>query len=362
VKSRAERARECAIAVDPEDAHKALIEHRREQAELPDIKTIAIGKVKRRAAITEGKQEMLTAVLKVLHDRRAFLPLSERQVHYALLNDPPLKHSKKPDSRYGNDEASYKNLIHLVTRARLSGAIPMEAIADPTRPVVTWNAAKDVGQFMATEMNRHLKGYWRNYQQSQPCHIELLGEKNTLASILQPVAMRYCVPMTIGRGFCSLPPRYDMQQRFLKSGREKLVLLIASDFDPDGEQIAQSFARSMRDDFGIQNIVPVKIAITPDQIAEYGLSANGLEAKVGSVNYRRFTDEHGLAVYEVEALEPQLLQELLTEAIESVMDMDAFNAELEQEKQDAAYLDGIRTQVLQATREIVGPDDQGGAK
>jgi len=35
-------------------------------------------------------------------------------------------------------------------------------------------------------------------------------------------------------------------------------VLIVSDFDPDGEEIAQSFARSLRDDFSISTIKPVK--------------------------------------------------------------------------------------------------------
>ena len=65
----------------------------------------------------------------------------------------------------------------------------------------------------------------------QPVHLEMLGEKNTLASIIKPVAADYCIPLTLGRGFCSLPPRYDLACRSRKSGKDKLVLIVVSDFD-----------------------------------------------------------------------------------------------------------------------------------
>lgn len=46
---------------------------------------------------------------------------------------------------------------------------------------------------------------------------------------------------------------------------------MVSDFDPDGEEIAHSFARSMRDDFGIQKVHAVKVALTGEQVHEFGL-------------------------------------------------------------------------------------------
>ena len=68
--------------------------------------------------------------------------------------------------------------------------------------------------------------------------------------------------MTSGRGFCSLPPRYETAKRYRASGKQKLVLLIVSDFDPDGEEIANSYARSFRDDFDIDDVHAVKVALT----------------------------------------------------------------------------------------------------
>jgi hypothetical protein len=44
-------------------------------------------------------------------------------------------HAAKPESFYQNTKACYDNLVDLLTRARLEGLVPWEAITDTTRPV-----------------------------------------------------------------------------------------------------------------------------------------------------------------------------------------------------------------------------------
>jgi hypothetical protein len=231
----------------------------------------------------------------------------------------------------------------------------MTVIQDATRPVSVWDVHRDVQGFIRREVDGFAKGYWRDLMQSQPNHIEIIGEKNTVDSIIRPVAAKYCIPTTIGRGYCSLRPRYDIAQRFRKSGKDRLVLLMLSDFDPDGEEIAHSFARSLRDDFLIDEIEPVKVALNADQVAEYNLPPM-MKAKTGSSSYQRFADQHGDDVWELEALPPETLQRVLQEAIDAVIDVEAFNHEIDQEKTDAAKLEGVRRVVLDTLGEWRGED------
>lgn len=354
-KSLAEKLREEIVNADPRESHRALTEFRQQQSQLASP-SIDIRGLKSRAAISAAKRPFLDAVIRVLNGRRAFWPLSDRSIHYALLNDPPLRHASKPDSRYGNTGQSYKSLVDLLTRGRLDGSIPWAAIADPTRPVTTWDVWPGPRPFIRNELNSFLKGYYRNLMQSQPNHVEIVGEKNTIASILKPVAMEYTIPLTIGRGYCSLPPRYVMYERYRLSGKDKLVLLIVSDFDPDGEEIAHSFARSMRDDFGIDEVHPVKVALTGEQVRAYGLPPQ-MTAKESSRHHDRFVAQHGKDVFEVEALDPDRLQQILLDAIDSVIDVDAFNAEVDAETQDAAFLDGVRATVHEALARMNWDDD-----
>jgi hypothetical protein len=220
--------------------------------------------------------------------------------------------------------------------------IPWGAIEDPTRPMVCWDVYGSVSPFVRGQLDGFLKGYFRDYQQSQPNHIEIVGEKNTVENIIGPVAMEYCIPYTIGRGYSSLSPRKKLNDRFRRSGKEKLILLFASDFDPEGEDIPHSFARSMRDDFGIDmdRIVAVKVALTAEQVRRFCLPPK-MKAKDGS-RHDRFVEKYGDDVFELEALPPADLRLLLRASIERFLDITAYNREVEREKEDAAKIESIR--------------------
>lgn len=364
-KTLAEQLKETIVAeASPEEAHDELERHRaaRARADVPEAMAIKLGERRVRSQIDDKRLPFLNAVIGVLNDLQEFWPLSVRTIHYHLLNDPPLtyqgsvsKRAKRGDEYYRNDRASYQKLTGLLTTARIEGLVPFEATNDPTRPVTQWNAWQTPGDFMRAEVDGFLMNYWRDLMQSQPRHIEVVGEKMTLGPILRPVCFRYTVPLTIGRGYCSLPPRKAIYDRFVQSGKEGLTLVVLSDHDPDGEQIAESFARSMRDDFNVpaRRITAVRAALTHTQVKELGLPPNDERAKKGSSGYARFVRQFGDAVHELEAVPPRRLQEMLANAIESVLDMDLFRAEQEEEQCDALHLKNMRQQII-ATIEAAG--------
>lgn len=144
-----------------------------------------------------------------------------------------------------------------------------------------------------------------------------------------------------------------------ESGKERLVVLMVTDFDPDGEEIAHSFARSMRDDFGIKKIDAIKVALTADQVVAFNLPPK-MKAKETSVNYVRFVVENGTDVFEVEAMETADLQKVLEGTIDSVIDTEAFNHEVSQEAQDAAFPNATRRTVHSALSEIMLDDSEAG--
>jgi hypothetical protein len=357
-KSFDEKLREEVVSADPDEAYESLVDYRRQQAHI-DVEMIEMSEAKRRATITKAKVPFINKIIEVLNKRRKFWPISERKIHYALLNDPPLIHAGKPDSRYANTRNCSQSLSELLTRARLAGLISMAAVSDETRPTTTWQVHRGVQDFLRGELATLLKGFWRDLMQSQPNHIEIIDEKNTLTPVIKPVAMEYCIPLTSGRGYCSLPPRHDIATRFRKSGKEQLVLLILSDHDPDGEMIAESFGRSMRDDFGIRNVRPIKVALTHEQAQELDLPPDftPMTAKTGSKNYRRFVERYGDTVFELEALDEEKLQDILREAIDSVIDIDAFNVEVRQEREDAAELANIRRRIKATLMDQIGDID-----
>src|SRR5262249_29831938 len=157
----------------------------------------------------------------------------------------------------------------------------------------------------------------------------------------KPVADDYCLTITLGRGYASGSPRDKMRRRFLASGKDSLVILFLSDFDPEGEDIPQAFARSMRDEFGIPDVQLVKVALTAAQARELRLPPI-MAAKAKSSRRKGFVERYGETVHELEAVPPNTLQQLLRDAIERAMDVDAFHAEQAREREDAAVLERLR--------------------
>lgn len=344
VKGLDEVVREAVVDIDPEAAHAALTQHRKDRARRETRGgEIAIGDRRERAEISKAKKPMLEACVAAIAAMEEFHPVSVRNIHYKLLNDPPLRHASKSKSIYRNDKASYKALCDLLTRARLTGQVKYNCIADETRPVTINSAFSNPDEFIAWGMENLLEGYWRNRQRSQPAHIEIVAEKNTVKGILKPIAEEYTIPITIGRGYCSIPPRKEMVDRFHRSGKDRLILLVVSDHDPDGEEIAQSLARSIRDDFDIppSRLSAVKVALTSQQVAKYNLPPS-MDAKEKSKNYAKFVKLYGTHAYELEALDGDVLQVLLRNAIEAELDMGMFDKEVEQEKTDAALIEAQR--------------------
>ena len=261
-----------------------------------------------------------------------------------------VSNQEKPSSKYVNDKASYKALTNLLIRARLTNDVPMQAIEDTTRPIQLGGGFPTFESFVEQETENFLSRYSRNLMQGQPHHIEIMLEKNALRSVIESVALEYCIPVTTGRGFSSLSPRYDLFTRYRRAGKDKLVLLMLTDFDPDGDQIAASFARSLRDDFGLRNIHAVKVALTNEDVNTYDLPSD-MDAKPSSPNYQKFVERHGTTkAVELDAAPVKLLQLKLREAIHSVLDVAEYHAQIEQEKQDAAHVEAHRQVVFEAIR------------
>ena len=347
-KSHAERLREAMLEISPDRAYESLLTDRfkRRQVDIDD--NVTLGGYRSRARITTIA--FLRGAQWAIESEKEYWPLTVRRVHYLLLNDPPLRHDKKPGSTYQNDLGSYKALTNLLLRARLTGDIPHAAIEDETRPVRVIATHQNPTDYIKEEAEDFLRHYARDLLRGQANHIEILVEKNAIRKHVETVAEEYCIPCTTGRGYSSLSPRWKMVKRFRQSGKERLILLILSDFDPDGEEIAASFPRSLRDDFGLSNVIAHKVALSGADVREYNLPSD-MEAKRTSPNYKKFVARHGVHVAELDAAPVNLLRSKMRDAIESCLDMELFRAELDKEREDAAFVAATKKMVIKAMGE-----------
>jgi hypothetical protein len=353
-KTVAEQVREELVDIDPEEAHRRLRELRNKSvnaAEHNSVEVLAIEGTKTRHGISDQKADHVKYVKQVVfEDRREYWPLSVRGVHYALLNYDFLRNIPRQLS-YKNDDESYQATSDLITRMRLNGSIPWPAFDDATRPLKEFCAFQDVRQFVRQEVENLFAGYWRDLLQTQPNHVEVFCEKNTIYHMVLRVTEKYQIPTSSGRGFNSIDPWHDLFERYEDSGKERLIVIVLSDFDPEGEMIPQVGGRTLRDDFSVENFSIIKAGVTRQQIDDYDLPPQNF-AKETSSNYDWFVERNGGddAVYELEALEPEDMLRDLENVIQSVIDIELFNREAEVEQEEAVYLEAARKTAADALK------------
>lgn len=345
VKTTAEVMRESLVTMDA-NPRQRVCNYRESVSNVDGMEIFRLVGAKKRSLIVE-KRSLADAIIKVVNDYVSrYGATSDRKVFYLLLNIPGLLRNDVRKTPFLNDNNCYQDVTDMLTRLRLDGSIPFEAIEDETRPVVEWKTHRHVRTFLDEQLDNFLSNYWRDLLQSQPNHVELLVEKNTVAKALKPIASKYTMPMTSGRGYSSLPPRKGMVERFRASGKEKLIVVVTSDFDPEGQDIPNSFGLSLRDDLDVDEdkLVIIKAALTQRQTQELDLH-EGQIAKEDSARYDQFVKAYGERCWELEAIPTDTLREIVEAIIRQTIDMDAFRRELELQEQDKRELKVYRRRV-----------------
>jgi hypothetical protein len=360
IKTPAELIREEVTRISPEDAHNALLALRKtestkvykrvEESGLRILKTTSASK---RSAITSAKHSMLKAAIAVIEKYEDHWPLTLRQIHYRLLGKSVIRNDDR-GTFYENTTNCYQDLSDLLTRARLSDLVPWESMHDPTRPSTRWRQWESVATYVQQQLDGFMANYKRNLLQSQPAYVELIVEKLTVLDIAERAAGHYHVPVGVGRGYTSVTSLDETADRILASDRDRAVLLIAGDLDPEGENICESWGNCLRYEHGVENLTMVKIGVNPDQVEQYNLAS--VPVKESSSRASGFKAKHGNRAYELEAFEPDQLQALIRDAIRNVLDLKAFAEEQKRESEDARQLMAYRSQVIEFMRGCRIPD------
>jgi hypothetical protein len=328
----------------------------------PKIKLMAVDGEKFAEEVGPRRQEFLAAAQKVIDQLSEYWPLSVRQVHYKLLNKPPLTQTTRTKSnrwRYKNNLACYNKLSGLLVSARYHGDIPWEAIDDSTRESQTYPDSMDVGEFVEDEVSGflHEQGFKRNRQEGQPNHVELIVEKNTLLNILTDVAADFHIPITAMRGYGGPSLWHEIEERWLERddmvgpNDPKCILIIVSDHDPEGLNLADDAVRSLRDNHEV-DVIATRPAVTLEQVKKYNLASN--PAKESSSRFRQYVERTGTNLcWECEALEPDVLRQCVHDAILKAVDVDQLNAVQEREAQERQDIAAIRERLGTRLQDMV---------
>lgn len=217
-----------------------------------------------------------------------------------------------------NTERSYKKLAKTISDARLAGLIDWNAIEDRGRVVDMphfWSGPQSLLDSCKGAAENYSLDKWRG----QPCYVELWVEKQALAGVLEPLAQEFCVPLMVNKGYSSQSAMYEASLRFRRqqNTKEAMKLFYLGDHDPSGEDMVRDITDRLAM-FGVRKLQVLKLALTMEQIEEHEPPPN--PAKMSDPRAGAYVAEHGNESWEVDALPPNVLGDIIRAAFEETVD------------------------------------------
>jgi len=269
--------------------------------------------------------ERLDQILKILNSYDFALTL--RQIYYQLITRQII-----PQPVDG-DEAKrvYKRLSNLCVNGRDEGILPEEAFIDNLRILDKPGAWVDLNSFKETVRRSYNKDKWQN----QPKYLEIWTEKDTLRSVLTKITYPYDVGLLVVRGQDSRTEIYRASQRYKAKADKECYLYYCGDFDPSGLSIYNSIKNRLNV-FGV-SINYKRLALTPEQIKAYSLPSES--GKKNDPNYNKFVALYGDdKVVELDSLPPDILRDIVKEAITKNIDYELLGLVQEREVEEQTKL------------------------
>ena len=286
----------------------------------------------RKIKMGKANKVRLALINEIIEDYQAQgYVLTLRQLYYQLVSRDVIP----------NQQKEYTRLSLLLKEGRMSGVVDWDAIEDrlrkPSSPSA-WNSPADL-------LKAAIAQYAKPRQNGQDTYVEVWVEKDALSGVLSRVTRKYHVPILVCRGYSSASAMHDSYQRF-KSAYERdqnVVILYVGDFDPSGEDMVRDIEDRVLE-FADGEGVPIdfkidKIALTMKQIRQYKPPPN--PAKVSDPRAKDYIARHGDKSWEVDALKPEVLHELVESNIINLIDLSKYNAILEDEIKDKKKLNSL---------------------
>ncbi len=227
-----------------------------------------------------------------------------------------------------NTQKSYDRLGRIVSRARLAGLLDWSAIEDRTRNLRGINTLDSPEDAMFQAADRYALDAW----EKQPARVEVWIEKDALVGVIQRVCNEHRVDYFACRGYVSQSEQYRAGKRFERYHRQgqSPIVIHLGDHDPSGVDMT----RDNRDRLAMFAGVGVevrRIALNYNQVLEYEPPPN--PAKLSDSRAPDYIANYGRESWELDALRPQVIDELIRAEIETILDRDLFESRLELERE-----------------------------
>lgn len=235
-----------------------------------------------------------------------------------------------------NNQKNYSNLGNLISDARLAGLIDWDAIVDRTRFVRSnshWLAPSAV---LHSAADSYAIDKWRG----QDNRVEVWIEKDALVGVIEAACNELDVAHFSCRGYTSQSEMWQAAQRLRQHARKcsALVILHLGDHDPSGIDMTRDIEDRLTLFLG--NAAPLlevrRIALTWAQIQQHNPPPN--PAKTTDSRSRQYIDQYGTDSWELDALDPATLDQLIRAEIIALRDQDLWDEAMEEETEDRRKL------------------------
>lgn len=254
-----------------------------------------------------------------------------RGLHYMVLGRP------KPDgSTYRNTDADWLWLQGDAAKAaRWLGYIPFDQIVDQrnSEPTVREFSQPEPWAYLTVGIDVELPDAdeimpglaVQDFRGVQPYRVVMIGEKSSLADVLGPIARNYEADLYLPTGEMSDTLVYRIARTAAVDDRP-LVVLYFSDCDPAGWQMPISVGRKLqafRELLGGFDFELHRVALTPDQVREYGLPSTPLkDTEKRADGWRQATGVEQTEIDALASLRPDLLRRIARDALSPFYDYE----------------------------------------
>jgi len=277
--------------------------------------------------------EVIDAANEIIEEYQAKgFVLSLRQLYYQFVSRDLIP----------NKQSEYKRLGSVVNDARLAGLIDWSAMEDRTRNLVapsTWESPSEIIQACA---NQYSSDWWKG----QAFYVETWVEKDALLGVIEYATRPWQLPYFSCRGYTSASEVWGAARRIgrkIAAGKEVIVLHLG-DHDPSGCDMSRDIEGRLRlflngDGLDADQLEVRRIALNMSQIEEYDPPPNPV--KFTDSRAKGYEAAHGDESWELDALSPEVLAELIESNVQAVLDDEAWHAQREAQTSGRAQLQEV---------------------
>lgn len=259
--------------------------------------------------------------------------LTVRQIYYRLISDPY--------NLFENTSSRYTQFDKMLVVARERREVDYTKIEDRTRKALGGDF--DYGspqEFLRTEID-DLKNCWQVYKTeiwtNQDYKLEIWVEKDALSNLIYQVAKDFRVLVFPSRGYSSFTKVMECLERLEGYSDKKRRILHLIDHDPSGIDMTRDLENRLSS-YGGGSIKIKKIGLTYEQIERFNLRPNPV--KKSDTKAENYISQFGSDCWELDAMPPLELQNLVVESIKKYINSDAWNEKFGEEKEGQNWLIG----------------------